>query len=408
MSTITLSQDASSMVTTTSYLTMTASLPTASGMIGNYSYPLGNGTSKPPSSSLTTSYPLVVGDTYTASYTMDVTIATTVSGSSEIITSTMAMYSLAPTPAAYTFRPDARDNLAVYYGQTPNTTAGGLLPLCEREDVDIVIIAFLNSFFGDQNFPVIDFGPGCDPPTTAQQEQSPGLLDCPTIASQVTGCQNIGKKVLLSLGGWLSNTSFVSDNQAVHFAETLWNLFGGGRDNLDIRPFGPDVVVDGFDIDNEHKNTSFYNTFATELRSRFKKDPSKDYYISAAPQCPIPDMSIPLKAMQEADFVWVQFYNNKPCNLNTTGFKPSFEAWSKQLANGTSARKPRLYIGAAGFVGAGSGYVDGSEFGSFVHKAREANVDNLGGVMLLDGSEALMNVDQFGDSYLDYAKAALQ
>lgn len=232
-------------------------------------------------------------------------------------------------------------------------------------------------------------------------------MDCPTLATQITGCQTIGKKVLLSLGGYLANSSFVSDKQAVKFAETLWDLFGAGRNSLDLRPFGTDVIIDGFDIDNENHNTTYYDTFATELRKHFAKDTSKTYYLSAAPQCPIPDESIPLAAMKQADFVWVQFYNNPSCNLNSTSFKASFEAWSKQFSNGTTGT-PRLYIGAPGFAGAGSGYTNGSQFSGFVKEARKANVSNFGGVMLWDGSEGLANVDEYGDSFLDYAKAAVQ
>ncbi|KAK5121299.1 hypothetical protein LTR85_005465 [Meristemomyces frigidus] len=374
-------------------------------------YPLSNSSSLATSSasSLATSYPIVAGKTYTAFYNTEVTTTVTVFGGAEVVTSTIATYSLAPTAPAYTFRADAEDNVAVYWGQTPNTVAQGLIGLCEQADVDIVLISFLDDFFGGgEGYPKINFGPACYPANTAQKEQAPGLLDCSTtLATQVAGCQTIGKKVLLSLGGYIANTSFVSDTQAIKFAETLWDLFGAGRGSLDLRPFGPDVVIDGFDIDNENHNTSHYDVFATELRKQFAKDTSKTYYLSAAPQCPMPDESIPLAAMKEADFVWVQFYNNPSCNLNSTGFQASFKAWSKQLLN-AEGKSPQLYIGAPGFAGAGSGYVNGSEFSRYVKEARKLKVKNFGGVMLWDGSEGMANIDEYGASYLDYAKAAVQ
>ncbi|OTA34273.1 hypothetical protein BTJ68_05807 [Hortaea werneckii EXF-2000] len=250
----------------------------------------------------------------------------------------------------------------------------------------------------------------------AIQQKAPDLLDCTRFATQIQGCQALGKPVLLSLGGYLANTSFVSDNQAEHFAETLWNLFGAGREELGIRPFGPDVVLDGFDIDNENHNTSFYNTFATALRKQFEKDPKrKRYYISAAPQCPIPDESIPLEAMRQADFVWVQFYNNPSCNLNSTGFEKSVQDWAVQLANGTSlgnatvaAKGPKMYLGAPAFAEAGSGYVNGSELAGYLARVKNLSLPNLGGVMLWDGTMGALNVDELGASYLDYAKAAVQ
>lgn len=61
-------------------------------------------------------------------------------------------------------------------------------------------------------------------------------------------------------------------------------------------------------------------------------DKSRKYYVSAAPQCPRPDASIPLDAMQSMDFIFVQFYNNPPCGLGSSGFIERFQAWSKDLS----------------------------------------------------------------------------
>lgn len=320
-------------------------------------------------------------------------------------------YSLSPSPSPYNFNQDAQDNVAVYYGHTPATQEGGLIALCESPNVDIAILSFVFDFFGPQGYPSINFGPGCSAPTAAQTEQAPGLMNCTALAPEIAACQQIGKKVLVSLGGYIANTSFISDGQATQFAGTLWNLFGAGTAyDGDMRPFGPDVIIDGFDIDNENHNTTSYTTFATALRQQFSQDTTKTYYLSAAPQCPLPDASIPLGAMTVADFVWVQFYNNPTCNLdNSSGFQSSFAAWSANLsARSTTPGRPRVYIGAAAFDGVGSGYVVGEGLSSQVSLARELYVDNFGGMMLWDGSEGMANVDEYGDDYLGYAKAALQ
>lgn len=239
-------------------------------------------------------------------------------------------------------------------------------------------------FFGPNGYPSVSFGPACSAPNPAQAAEAPGLADCTALASEIAGCQGIGKKVLVSLGGYIANSSLGSDYQAQQFAETLWNLFGAGTgDNPDLRPFGPDVVVDGFDIDNENHDTSYYQTFAYALRQQFAQDNGKTYYLSAAPQCPMPDESIPMEAMMEADFVWVQFYNNPQCNLDSIGFQSSFAAWSANFSEGsTTPERPRLYIGAGGFQGAGTGYVAGSGLSSVMSLVRELYVDNLGGIML--------------------------
>lgn len=70
-------------------------------------------------------------------------------------------------------------------------------------------------------------------------------------------------------------------------------------------------------------------------------------------------------------------------------------------------RGPRLYAGVGGFEGAGSGYVKGSGLGTRIRAARGLYAENFGGVMLWDGSEAALNVDQYGVDYLEYAKSAL-
>ncbi|KAK3701630.1 hypothetical protein LTR37_015381 [Vermiconidia calcicola] len=333
-----------------------------------------------------------------------------------LVTSNSAVRPPQPTPPSYTFRPDAEDNVAVYYGTTPNTQQGGLLALCGSPNVDIAILPFVFDFFGEQGYPSIDFGPGCSDPNIAQRVHAPGHKDCTALALEIAGCQQLGKKVLVSLGGYNSNTSFTSDDQAERFAGTLWDLFGAGTGNdPSIRPFGPDVVVDGFDIDNENHSTDHYETFARALRQRYSSDSSKTYYLSAAPQCPMPEESIPVGAMMEADFVFVQFYNNPICNLDSAGFRGSFAAWSSHLSTmckTTSPGRPRLYIGAPAWQGAGSGYVPGSALSSPVGLARDLQADlyvhNLGGMMLWDGSEAMANVNELGIDYLTYAKTALQ
>jgi len=152
------------------------------------------------------------------------------------------------TNAAYTFRADASDNAAVYFGQTDATGRTSLASMCQDPSVDIVILAFITVSFGPGNYPVVNFGAACDGQTPQMKTHAPGLLSCPTLASQIQTCQSIGKKVLLSLGGWLAETTFNSDADATQLAGTLWNLFGAGADtDPALRPFGS-VRIDGFDL----------------------------------------------------------------------------------------------------------------------------------------------------------------
>ena len=387
--------------TRTFMTTVAPAVPLSTGIRSNDSFPAMNGTNFTPPAPWTKPY--IASDAFTASSSSAYS-----SAPNSTATITYIVESVVPTASPYLFDAESEDNVAVYYGTTPATKKGGLSSLCSNPNVDIVILSFVFSFFDANGYPSIDFGPGCSGQTPSQTDTAPGLKDCSALAPEIAACQALDKKVLLSLGGYNSNTSFTSDTQATEFASALWNLFGPG-DGLDagLRPFGSDIIIDGFDIDNENHNTDHYETFAIALREQFDSDDSKTYYLSAAPQCPIPDESIPIGALQQADFVWVQFYNNPSCNIDTPGFRQSFQAWSDLLASGTQVRGPRLYIGAAGFEGAGSGYVKGSGLGTRVRTARGLYVENFGGVMLWDGSEATLNVDQYGVDYLGYAKAAL-
>ena len=319
---------------------------------------------------------------------------------------------MANSSANSTFNAQSSGNLAVYYGQSPATIDYTLEQMCQDKNVDIVVLAFMTTFFGPGGQPVINFGPatGGTPTLGAKKINATGLLDCPFLAKNITTCQSLGKKVLLSLGGATGVTNFTNDAQATTFATTLWNLFGGGMTDSDLRPFGA-VTVDGFDVDNEDHSIDHYNTFVSALRSTFSGDKTKQYYISGAPQCPRPDASIPLGAMQTMDFVFVQFYNNAMagCDIGQPGFIDSLKAWSGDLSgNGTVVGKgPKLYIGApACETCAGKGYLDPANMTSVIKSAMSAGLNNFGGVMLWDGSEAKNNTGSQGD-YLQVVKSAL-
>ena len=167
-------------------------------------------------------------------------------------------HSSAPSPAAKptsapassgSFNAKAKDNVAVYYGQSPATSKVNLTALCSDPSVNIVILAFLSEFFSAGGLPTMDFGPACGGQSSQMEAKgATGMLECTQMASDIATCQSSGKKVLLSLGGATAQTAFTSDDQATTFASTLWNLFGGGT-GLDagLRPFGS-TKIDGFDV----------------------------------------------------------------------------------------------------------------------------------------------------------------
>jgi chitinase len=127
-------------------------------------------------------------------------------------------------------------------------------------------------------------------------------------SADIKTCQAAGKKILLSLGGAAGSYGFTSDSQAVTFADTLWNLFGGGSSST--RPFD-DAIIDGFDLDIEGGASTGYTAFVNRMRTHYAGDSRKSYYIAAAPQCPLPDAYLnTVLTTAHVDFIFVQFYNN--------------------------------------------------------------------------------------------------
>jgi len=352
--------------------------------------------------------------------------------SSVPVASTSASAAVAPAPSTpsgsgSSFNAGSSSNVAVYYGQTGATGQVSLAQMCQDSDVDIIILSFLTTFFGPGGYPTLNLGTACSGSSTMHiAKGATGLLSCPKVAQDITTCQGLGKKVLLSLGGADATTALSSTLQAGTFATQLWNLFGGGTgESSEMKPFG-NVKIDGFDLgmcsptftsntdsianiqsytDNEDHSTAFYSEFVASLRKAMNSDGSKKYYISAAPQCPRPDASIPLDAMQTMDFVFVQFYNNGQCDVGQSGFVDSLKAWSADLS--AKGAGPKLYTGAPGCSAcAGAGYVDHNMMGTVLASAKSAGVSNLGGVMLWDGPEAKVNAAG-GKNYLQVVKSAL-
>lgn len=155
----------------------------------------------------------------------------------------------------YAFNPMSNRNVAVYYGQTTQTSSVPLSEVCADPDLNIVILAFVPDFFGPGGWPTLNMGPNCWAASAAQsQAGATGLIDCVSdgFAAVVQQCQDAGKKVMLSLGGaqGYSDTTIPNDLMAAKLADTLWNLFLGGIDNSTtspLRPFG-NIALDGIDI----------------------------------------------------------------------------------------------------------------------------------------------------------------
>lgn len=311
----------------------------------------------------------------------------------------LGLISLLGLLASRTHALTSNANVALYWGQN---SAGGddtqkrLADYCD-DSTDIVLLSFLYVYYGTGGVPEVNFSNGCKDGTTFS---GTGLLQCDNIAEDIKTCQSKGKIVLLSLGGASGSYGFTSADEGTKFADTLWDLFMGG--DSDTRPFG-DVKIDGFDLDIEAGSDEGYVELITRSRELFATDSSKDYYISAAPQCVIPDQYVNTAITQAGvDFVFVQFYNNY-CGMQawqTGNADPQFNyaAWDTLIK---SSKNPsaKIYLGVpASESAAGSGYTSPATVIEAANYLQE-NYDTFGGVMAWDASQS--------ENFIDKVKSGL-
>ncbi|KAK9923393.1 hypothetical protein M0R45_031815 [Rubus argutus] len=270
--------------------------------------------------------------------------------------------------------------IAIYWGQNGNE--GTLAQTCASGNYQFVNIAFLSSF-GNGRTPTINLAGHCDPTTD----------ECTKLSTDIKSCQAEGIKVILSIGGGAGSYSLASSDDAHQVAKYLWNNFLGGQSSS--RPLG-DAVLDGVDFDIEGGTNQHWDDLARYLSGYSKK--GKKVYLTAAPQCPFPDAWVG-NALNTGlfDYVWVQFYNNPPCQYTSGDISNLEDAW-KQWTSAIPAHKIFLGLPAAPQA-AGSGFIPAADLNSQVLPAIK-NSAKYGGVMLwskyyddLDGYSASIKND---------------
>ncbi|THH12934.1 hypothetical protein EW146_g7227 [Bondarzewia mesenterica] len=299
-------------------------------------------------------------------YLMSSVPATSLSLDSLVLSPIQGSQNVEPlVPEILAFDNSRYDNVAVYWGQnsygaTHSDTANFQKTIsfyCEDDAIDVIPIAFLNTFFGTGGLPSMNLANG--------------------------------KIVTLSLGGATGGVGFTDDSEAESFAETIWDLYLGGSSST--RPFGG-AVLDGVDLDIESGSSTGYAAFVTKIRS-LASGASKPYYISAAPQCVYPDAALGA-TLNAADFdaIYVQFYNN-PCGLQNFNEASNwdFGLWDNWARNISSNPDVKIYIGApASSTAAGGGYQAIGNLSSIAVQMRNS-FPSFGGVMLWDASQAYAN-----------------
>ncbi|XP_006644469.2 acidic endochitinase-like [Oryza brachyantha] len=250
-------------------------------------------------------------------------------------------------------------NIAVYWGQ--NGDEGSLGDACSSGLYAYVMVSFLSTF-GNGQTPALNLAGHCDP----------GSGGCTGLSSDIQTCQSQGVKVILSIGGGAGSYGLSSTQDAQDVADYLWNNFLGG--SSPSRPLG-DAFLDGIDFDIETGDSAHYDELATFLSQK------GGVILTAAPQCPYPDASLG-PALQTGLFatVWVQFYNNPPCQYagggDATNLVNAWNTWTSSVNAGS------FYVGLpAAEAAAGSGYVSPGDLTSAVLPAVQGDA-KYGGIML--------------------------
>ncbi|ORY61019.1 putative class III chitinase [Pseudomassariella vexata] len=306
-------------------------------------------------------------------------------------------------PAALAgFNVASQSNIAVYWGQNSYGQASSqqrLSTYCSNGQVDIIPLAFLNGV----NNPITNFANAGDNCTVFTGTQ---LLNCPQIEEDIKTCQaTYGKTILVSIGGATYTEGGFTDAASAQAAATnIWNLFGPNTAYAN-RPFRT-AVIDGFDFDFESITQNMV-PFAQKLRDLMNASTSKTYYLSAAPQCPYPDLANNdmLNGAISFDFIMVQFYNNY-CGVqafvpgagtqNNFNFQ-TWDTWAKQTSKNENVK---VLLGIPANTGAGAGYQTASALALIIAYCKQFS--SFGGIMIWDMSQLWAN-----SGFLDAVYASL-
>ncbi|KAK6262432.1 hypothetical protein QUC31_008248 [Theobroma cacao] len=256
----------------------------------------------------------------------------------------------------------AAGGIAIYWGQNGNE--GTLTATCATGRYAYVNIAFLNKF-GNGRTPEINLAGHCNPASNG----------CTAVSSGIRSCQARGIKVMLSIGGGVGSYSLASQADAKNVADYLWNNFLGGTSSS--RPLG-DAVLDGIDFDIELGSTQYWDDLSRYLSAYSSQ--GRKVYLTAAPQCPFPDRLLGTALNTGLfDYVWIQFYNNRPCQYssgNTNNLVNSWNRWTSSINAG------KIFLGLpAAPAAAGSGYIPPNVLTSQILPVIKSSA-KYGGVML--------------------------
>lgn len=293
----------------------------------------------------------------------------------------------------------------VYWGQNGGGTTenNDLSTYCtSASGIDVVVLAFIYEYGNGNDIPSGIIGQSCAISTSGEGQ------NCDALASAISKCQSNGVEVILSLGGAVGAYSLSSQAEAETIGQNLWDAYGNAGNGTVPRPFGS-TFVNGWDFDIESSSgNQYYQYLISKLRSNFASDSSNTYYITGAPQCPIPEPNMEtIIDNSQFDYLWVQFYNNPGCSTNTG---TNYDQWVSNVAKGPSSGAkiflgvPASPLGATGTESGAQYYLEPSALASLVNNHTSSAA--FGGVMMWAAGFSDANVNN-GCTYAQEAKKIL-
>ncbi|KAL9085621.1 MAG: hypothetical protein Q9165_007522 [Trypethelium subeluteriae] len=309
--------------------------------------------------------------------------------------------------ASLDVRQDSSGQVVVYWGQNGGGTLENtdLAAYCNgTAGIDILVLAFLYNFGNGDDIANGIIGQTCYIAESGEPQ------DCEALASQIQTCQAAGVKVILSLGGAVGDYVLESQQEAETIGQNLWDAYGNSGNTSVPRPFG-NVFVNGwdFDIEQNPNGNSNYQYLISKLRSNFASDPAHTYYITGAPQCPIPEPNMGVIVQNaQFDYLWVQFYNNPGCSVNGN---INYNDW-KTYTSGTPSANAKFFIGVPAAPDGATGTPNGAQYylapTALASLVKEYDTDAaFGGVMMWSAGFSDSNVNN-GCTYAQEAKRILE
>ncbi|XP_047135326.1 uncharacterized protein LOC100205642 isoform X2 [Hydra vulgaris] len=184
--------------------------------------------------------------------------------------------------------------LVTFWGQNRanavlDTVEMNLASLCSFESpYSTIVVGYVSRYVDHRNE---DFLPGMGFSVHCARPQDRGhisFLYCPLIGRDIRYCQQRGKKILIGIGGPGSPAKFESAQGAERFANLIWNLFLGGDETNDLRPFGS-VILNGINFFMQNNDPLHTNVFIQTLDQLRNMDLSRRYLLTISPSCLFPD-----------------------------------------------------------------------------------------------------------------------